>query len=167
MQAFYYENNTNMKTDTRGWILAGQLDLPPGGYAAWAKLSVGCSVASGITPPEWPYHSGVAALAYADRADQAYVGLKPENALNHTTINLMTVGKSNIARKVWLYYLNLYPLRVFLSSVRITALQVEIANQQIIGEGTEDFEDPTEKQREAILNARLRDLSPLLPHNHG
>lgn len=154
--AFYHENNNNHRLDssTRGYILVGQLDLEPGEYLAWGKFSVGVNADSSYPGPAWPHGGGHALLAYGDGHDSAYVSIKPESGSNNETVTLLTAGKSSLRRSLRLYFLNPYPLAVFVSAIRLAALQLERLTSAIVGESADSVpEDPADRIRNLILRS--------------
>ncbi len=154
--AWYHENNVTQRLDSssRGYILVGQLDLEPGEYLVWAKLSVGVNASSGYPGPAWPHGGGHALLAYGDGHDGAYVSIKPESGDNNDTVALLTAGKRNLPRKARLFFINPYPLTVFINTVRIAALQLETLTSAIVGEDNDSVpEDPADKLRNQILRS--------------
>ena len=160
MRAFYFENNTTQRIPppgATGHILVGHLELNPGDYLIWGKMCVGTNANSGYPPPGWPHGGGAATLAYADGSDQAYVSIKPDSGENNDTVSLILAAQSDRSRKARLYFINPYPLAVFVNTVRIIALQVESVTPTIVGEDhTNAPIDQQEAMRDAIMSARLR-----------
>ena len=135
MQAFYYANNTGQEIDAGGkFHIVGELDLQPGAYAVWGTLSVGVSALWGYPPPPYPFGGGAATLVYADGDDQAFVGVKPEDGENNETVTLMTCARSDAAAPARLYFLNPWPLPVYIAHVRIIALAVDLVSSNVVGE---------------------------------
>lgn len=154
--AWYHENNVTQRIESsgRGYILVGQLDLEPGEYLVWGKLSAGVNASSAYPGPAWPHGGGHALLAYGDGHDGAYVSIKPESGDNNDTVTLLTASKHNLPRKARLYFINPYPLPVFINTVRIAALQVDRVTSAITGESYDSVpEDPADKLRSQILRS--------------
>ena len=154
--AYYHETNVTQRLDSgsRGYVLVGQIDLEPGEYLVWGKFSVGANASSSYPGPAWPHGGGHALLAYADGHDSAYVSIKPESGDNNETVTLLTAGKTNLHRKARLYFINPYPLPVFINTVRLAALQVESLTSAIVGESADTVpEDPADRLRNQMLRS--------------
>src|SRR5690242_7299053 len=108
--AFYQETNITQRAETGGgYVLVGQIDLDPGEYLVWGKMSVGVNASSSYPGPTLPYGGGHALLAYADAHDSSYVSIQPESGANNETVTLLTAGKSASHRSARLYFANPYP----------------------------------------------------------
>lgn len=159
MRGFLFENHTTVKVQSgTGPILLGHLDLEPGAYLVWGKLSVGVNGISGYPPPPWPDATGAAFLALGAADDMAFYGVKPASAENNGNISLMCAATITRGRRARLYLQNLYPLPVFCNFAKVMALQVETLTEREIGEDRQDApEDAEERLRDAIIKAKLSD----------
>lgn len=160
MDAFHYVNHNVQEFDsanTRGFRIAGELALPGGNYVVSAKLNAGVNVNSGYPPPAWPYAGGAAILSLGGSHDMAFVSAKPESGENNDNLALSVAAKTSGNRKVRLYYIASYPLRTFVSAIRITALKVDKLDITEVGTDYTDVpEDPDEMLLRAMLNPRWR-----------
>lgn len=162
MRGFSFVNNGNIKVDSSGAVLVGQLELEPGSYLLWGKLSIGVNVATGYPPPAWPYTAGAAFLALGTTADQCYFGLKPEAGGNNSAVNLMCATTITRHQRARLYLQNLYPLATYGHFIRILALQVDQLAEREVGDGRINApQDQEELLRDAIQRARLTDQTAL------
>ena len=168
--AFYHETNVTQRVESgnrSGYVQVGLIDLDPGEYLVWAKLSVGVNASSSYPGPAWPYGGGHALLVYGDGHDGTYVSIKPDSGENNETVALLTAGKSNLRRKARLYFFNPYPLPVFVNTVRMAALQLERLTSAIIGESADNVpEDPDDRMRNLILRS-VHDVSTIAEHLKG
>ena len=153
--AFYQENNLTQRVESGGgYVLVGQLDLEPGEYLVWGKISAGVNASSGYPPPALPYAGGHALLAYADAHDSTYVSIQPESGANNETVTLLTAGKTASHRSARLYFANPYPLPVFINALRMAALRVDGLVTRMVGESADTVpEDPAERLRKLMLRS--------------
>ena len=145
MEAFYYANQTTRGYDsasTPGFHLVGEVELPPGNYVVFAKADLGVNVDSGYPPPAWPYASGMLALTLDGKNDEAYIGVKPESSENNESVALMIAAKTSTTRHARLYFISVYPLRVYVNSVRMIAVQVD--GLSVVEVGSDDTALPEE-----------------------
>jgi hypothetical protein len=137
MRAFYFANPGQLVD--QGRRVVGDLAVDPGKYVVFAKADIGTNVASGYPPPASSNGGGTLTLKFAGITDVAYAALKPESGDNIETVSLMLAAETEGPGHARLEFLNPYPLRIAVNSIRIAALQID--ELTITGESSEDVSD--------------------------
>jgi len=146
MEAYFYANHKTQAFDSStpsGFRLVGELDLPAGNYVVVAKADIGVNVAGGYPLPPWPDGGGALALSLGGAGDTAYAAVKPESGENCENLCVMLAAQIDSPRQARLFFINPYPLPVYVNEVRLTAMQFD--NVNIVEIGSESISLPNEK----------------------
>ena len=140
MKAFRYSNFSTQAFpgNSPGYQLIGELQLDPGSYVVHGRANIGANATSS-PPPAYPHGGGQFALTFGGVEDLVTALVKPEDGENHATASLVVAATTDRTRRARFYFLTPYPLRVFVSAVTITAIQVDQLTSTTAGDPAESL----------------------------
>lgn len=143
----------------KGFQQIGALQMEAGAHILWARLNAGVSLAT-FPPPPVAATTIVGALAWNDSEDIATQGLFFESERNNCNMSLMLAGTASRPRIARLYVINLNPIPVYVSEIRMAAVQLEKLVESTIGEDVVRTPEPLEERiRRTALQGTLSDTS--------